>query len=359
MAQPAATAGFPQDLEDQTKWKCVRAVPVFKPHVRVLPEFKDPTGKVWPEVKIAVTAADLPYIAAETNRAGPQPATVGHRDPRPDYPEALQPKPVGWETNHRTGTFSADGKRQEPCILADLYYRLDEYDASGPHAFPFRSVDYDFQTKRITGLAVLRRRPFLDLGVIPYAHRRATTVQYAFESDPSTGAPAMDDQFTPEEEAQYAKICRYMAKKHPRMAAYMDGMGATAPGPTNAAPPAPYADPQARAAAEAAARQLLAPLKGVVKFNEDREAALMAGMGAAAQPAHVQYMMDTYQRVNPTPAAVPVATATPAAAQPKHADGTPAMTQRQMDMALQYAATANVPYEAARIWAMSNIPATA
>src|SRR5262245_45206646 len=108
MATPATTS-FPKDLDDPTKWKIVRDVPVFKPHRRVLPEFTDPTGQVHPEIVIEVKERDLQYIADVTNKAGPQPMTIGHRIPDPTYPEKLQPPITGWEKNHKPGRFSQDG----------------------------------------------------------------------------------------------------------------------------------------------------------------------------------------------------------------------------------------------------------
>lgn len=351
-ASPVNT--FPTDLDDATKWHVVRGVPVFKPHTRVLPEFKDPTGKVWPEVKIAVTERDLPYIADATNKAGPQPMRCGHVVQDPTYPEKNQPRVEGWEKNHGVGRFSQDGgKTWEPCVTADLYYRVESFDEVGPAEYPFRSVDYDFQTKRLTGLALLRRRPFLDLGVIPYAARPAASiVQYAFEGAPMP-TPADDDKWTPEEEAQYSRIARYMAKKHPRLAAYMDG---SAPSPTNQPPAAPYAAPTdaaQRIAAEAAAKAILSPLKGVVKFNEDREVKVLVSMPEADRAGHVQYMADTYQRVQAGDVKpIPVATGAAAPAVPVAEQQ---MSQAQMQAAIQYMSTANVPYEAARLWALSNI----
>lgn len=370
MPQPDATADFLATLRDRSRWTCVEAVPVFKPHERVLPEYRDPAGKVWPEITIKVTAADMAPIARETNAAGPQVMTVGHRNPAPDFPERLQPPPVGWETNHRPGTFSPDGIRTEPCVLADLYYRAEMYEEVGPARYPFRSVDYDFATKRLTGLALLVRRPFLDLGVIPYAARRGTTISYAFEA-PMPDATADDDKFTPEEEAQYARVCRYMAKKHPRIAAYFDGMGAAEPGATNATPPATYAAPAGKTLtyqqleenlARSECERLLDKVT-TVRYDRAKELGTLLAMPSEQRPAHVQYMLDTYQKSPVAAADVQVATGTGTgtgtgtAAQPVSAAGDQLMTRAQMDAAVQYAAASKVPWEAARQWAMTNVKA--
>lgn len=367
MPERAATTGFAEDLRDASKWRVVSAVPVFKPHRRVLPEFEDPTGRVHPEQVIEVTAADLAGIAKATDAAGPQPMTCGHRDPRPDFPEKLQPPVVGWETNHRPGTFELAGK-VEPCVLADLCYRAETWDQYGPHEYPFRSVDYDFVEKRLTGLALLRRRPFLDLGVIPY-RTGARVAQYAFEGPPMPEAAKDEDKWTPEEEAQYARIMRYMAKKHPRLASCMDGMGGapaggtgagTEPGATNPAGVAGYQAQvsalEQRLALETS-RALLAPLKGVVRFDEARELAYMATIAEVQRPAHVQYMLDTYTRLPGGVPAVPVATA--AGGPPASGAQPGAMTRAQMEAAVQYqhAQQGKVDWETARLWALANVRA--
>jgi hypothetical protein len=346
-------AGFDLDLDDRRKWRVVSGVPVFKPHTRILPEFAAPDGKTYPEIRIEVTRQDLPYIAERSQVTGPHPITEGHRIPDPSVPESQQPRIVGWERNFRVGTY---GPLAEPCVLADLYYRLDLWEEAGPSRYPFRSVDYDFAEQRITGLAVMVRRPFLDLGLIPYRAAR-TIVTYSWES--SVPDMPADDQYTPEEEAQYGRLMRYMAKKHPRLASYMDGMGGAEPGPTSTEPPpAPYAAPagttmsyqqlDARLRQEQSER-LLDRVSGTVKFDRTRELATLSAMPEAQRPAHVQYMLDTYQRL-PT-GSQPIDTNTPASPPAAPAG----MSRAQMEAAVQYMSAQNLPYETARAWALANV----
>jgi hypothetical protein len=255
-------------------------------------------------------------------------------------------------------------KGPEPVILADLHYERDLYDEVGPRRYPFRSADYDFAEKRIAGMALLVRRPFLDLGMLPYQHR-ARIVQYAMETPMAEPA-----EFTPDEEAQYAKICRYFKAKYPKMAAYMDGDAALGAGAaaTPGLPPAQYA------ALEATNRDLLKKLAQgdcerlldkvtAVKFDRDRELKVLLSLAEADRPAHVQYMLDTYQKLPTTTPEVRVAGgaagsgAGGGAGGPQVPAAQQAMTMNQMEAAVQYAASQKVPFETARQWALANVKA--
>src|ERR1700722_3628707 len=340
MPTPTPTEEFLKQLNDRTKWKIVTGVPVFRAHERVLPAYTDSRGRDWPEVVIRVTKRGLEPIAVSTRRAGPQVLTEGHRNPDPTFPEHLQPKLAGWETHHRVGEYDfGEGKGREPCILADFHYDLSRYEETGPHRYPFRSVDYDFHEKRLAGTALLIRRPFFNLGLIPYrdAAGRVTIVQYAMGT-------SMPDEFTPEEEAQYAKMCRYMKAKYAKLAAYMDD---TNPGE------AQYAaenETLKRQLATEQSERLLGTVSGKVKYNKDRELRVLVGLSEAERPAHVAYMLETYEKLPDTMGDVRPATGatiTPA--------GGGNLTQQQMTAAIQYMDQAKVDFAAARTWALANV----
>lgn len=344
------TEQFFRDLTNPAKYRVVCGVPVFKPHERVLPSFKAPDGKVYPEIKIRVTDQDLSAIAVVTNQAGPQPITEGHRNLDPNFPEKDQPRKVGWETNHRPGlAVLVPGGKPEPCILADLCYEADLYEEVGPRRYPFRSADFDFHEKKLVGLALLVRRPFLELGMIPYSRER-NVIQYAM------GDSDADDKTTPEEEAQYQKMCRYFARyfktTFPKMAQFMDDAGSTGTATYQA-----DAD-LARKLAVSESERLLDKVAGKVKFDRAKEVATLSALPEADRPKHVQYMLDNYAKLPTGTQDVQIATGTVAGGgkQPTHADGTPAMTRQQADAAVQYALANKIPHEAARLWALANIP---
>jgi hypothetical protein len=398
---------FLKQLSDPSMYKRIEGVPVFRPHQRTLPAFKGKDGREWPEEKISVTPKDLAAIAARTNAAGPQVMTEGHRNLDPTFPEANQPRKVGWETNHRAGQYVFDpAKGPEPCILADLCYDAKLYDECGPDRFPFRSADYDFREGKISGLAVLIRRPFLELGMIPYQSYNNRIAQYADDvptpaPTPAPAAPGATDtdDWTPEEEKQYQKMCRYMAKKHPKMVPYMDAAQyQIKAGPQKDSKELRgmnYFDPDdkddqnaattrvAQYAAENAAlklrldteqsERLLDTVKLKVKFDRARELRTLVALPEADRPGHVQYMLTTYEKlpalgggmIETAATGLTGGAATPGQ-RPGPSDGR-RLTEKQYHAALQHASTPAVMaqyqspaerFEAGRTWALSNVPAT-
>lgn len=147
--------------------------------------------------------------------------TPGHVLPW-ERDETALPGPWGFYRNLRVGTF---GPSAEPCVLADEY-TLAEY--AGERAeYPYRSAEYDPAAKAIKGVAILKRDPALDLGIVCYADN--VTYLYAEAGmspmGPSNAAPpaqvgapagnaAATDTYSPEEEAQYARMCNYMRMKY-------------------------------------------------------------------------------------------------------------------------------------------------
>lgn len=158
MAQPAhdATQDFQQALSDPTRWVIKPGVPIFKAHQR-----KDPnTGQL-----IDVDLPKLYRIAhniTHMERQGvPIRMTLGHTEP--GKPEVQQPPVGGYYRNARVQPF---GPKGEPAVVVDEW--LDPQYAQVRKNFPYRSAEYYDDAEQITGVALLTRDPFLDLGVVAY-----------------------------------------------------------------------------------------------------------------------------------------------------------------------------------------------
>ncbi len=241
------------ELDDPRLYEVKQAVPIFRPHRRVT---KDADGK---EKTILVTEDDLPEIVrnmkdreAENGVCGR--ITDGHINPSKDAPEKSQPDCLGYVRNPRVGTF---GPKKIPCVLTDHYIARGKLPVAKERKF--RSSEYYPNSKDITGVALMIRDPFLDLGVVNYAGQ--TPVRYTNNSEPCylyaiadgentmADAPAdmgmEKDEPLPAEEAQhYAKFCGYakrFMKGHPKLYGMMEGMEApvapAAPSATDTAIP--------------------------------------------------------------------------------------------------------------------------
>lgn len=249
------TLAFIERLEDPTLYRVVDNMPVFVPHSRKIKNEK--TGKV---TEVVVTEADLPDVAKEANRrfeedGVPGVLTLGHRDPRKT--ETEQPPVVGATKDYRVGTF---GPQNKPCVLATGYIRRDREDEA--REYPFRSVDYYPGKKQITGVALLKRDPQLDMGMVTYREPAGLIIRYvrdtemADDLDPTMppGTPMKDDDEGAAEE--YRKHCYshpYAKKYHEQMCAQYGGMafpsgtnGALPGGEPPALPPPPADDEAAR-----------------------------------------------------------------------------------------------------------------
>lgn len=349
-------------LDDPAKWNCVRGIPVFMAHERTFPDGK----------KVKVTDADLPEIAAKSNAraasyGGVLPLMVGHRKFDPNADERTQPKLTGFGRNYRVGTVAVDG-RPTLAVLHDEYTPTDE---PGPYRqFPFRSLEYDAGGKVGEGVACLLRPPFLRMGTVYLYHAGGPTVP---------DMPPTDDDFTPDEVKSYQRMCQYMRKTHPKLAAYMEPVG-----PTNGTPPAPvdtpvppmtFSDPaqiaayaaqtarlaavEAQLAAEQKARvetecrRMLDPLTAARQFDYAKELATLMGYAdTAARMGHVEYIAKNYAHL-PGGKMIPVYQGT--AHLPAPADDAPAVLkeperyQETMDyMRSQIAAGKSCSYEDAK-----------
>lgn len=232
-------------IDDPERYVREESVPVFVPHVR-----RDEEG----EVEASVTQDDLTEIAANANAKATRygvlvRVTRGHvnlhKPDEPPPPEDSQPPILGWAKDFRVGRWGPD--EENVGLLADLYFDRRRY--AEAMSYPFRSAEYYPQTGEITGVALLRRDPELDLGLLTYARRgqpergqREASMprpdddldellgaggheddaeQYAddhdeedddaeqYGDDHDEGEPDGDD-YSPEEAEQYARMCRYM-----------------------------------------------------------------------------------------------------------------------------------------------------
>jgi hypothetical protein len=158
-----ATAEFYSALNDPSRWIIKRGVPVFKAHERVDPA----TGK---QIKV-----DLPKLYRIANnmqqleRGGvPIRMTLGHTEP--GKPEHQQPPVGGYYRNPRVQPF---GPKGEPAVVVDEW--LDPQYGQNRKNYPYRSAEYYDDAEQITGVALLTRDPYLDLGVVAYGRGEAPT----------------------------------------------------------------------------------------------------------------------------------------------------------------------------------------
>jgi hypothetical protein len=159
------------DLNDPAKYHVERGVAVFRPHKR--PVFKD--GKPTGEIKYEVTDADLNEIVANSNASVTESYhyprhTIGHVVPGLSE-ELRQPaKLIGVAMNYRVAKYP-NGK---PVVVADLYTKKDRWGVA--QEFPYRSAEYNWQTKKIRGVARLLQDPALELGTLAYSDPGQTVV---------------------------------------------------------------------------------------------------------------------------------------------------------------------------------------
>lgn len=149
---------FYEALNDPRRWIVKANVPIFKSHQRVDPNTKQ-LIKVDP-VKLERIAANLQRM----ERSGvPVRMTLGHTEPGKS--ETEQPPVCGYYKNARVQPF---GPGREPAVVVDEW--LDPAYLPRRKDFPFRSAEYYDDSEQITGVALLTRDPWLELGVVAY-HR--------------------------------------------------------------------------------------------------------------------------------------------------------------------------------------------
>lgn len=235
-----------RDLEDPEKYVRVDNVPIFIPHRRTRLKTDaagrpvlDGEGKPQAET-IEVKESDLPRIAENINanfkESGvPFRITLGHIRQDPAVPETAQPKVVGWGKNARVGTF---GPKAKPAVLGTCYYRKDCYREA--MEYPYRSAEYYHGAREITGVALLKRDPELDMGVLTYERADGAWL-YALENtmpDMTPPAPAAPPAAPPAPAApdhaamadEYLRHCM-SHPHHGALAAHYAGMAMPAAAP--------------------------------------------------------------------------------------------------------------------------------
>lgn len=192
-----ATAEFYSTLQDPTRWIIKQGVPIFKSHQRTDPN----TGKL-----IKVDLPKLYRIAgnmAKMERDGGIPIrmTLGHTEP--GKPETDQPPVGGYYRNPRVQQF---GPKGEPAVVVDEW--LDPQYAQNRKNYPYRSAEYYDDSEQITGVALLTRDPYLELGVVAYTKGDVGAVHYRRSASPvsyhylMTDPPSRDYAVNPQNPQQ-------------------------------------------------------------------------------------------------------------------------------------------------------------
>jgi len=247
---------FFRDLENPALYERVDGVPIFGPHVR---RKKAPNGK-WQEVR--VDDKDLKKIAEametmERDKGTLPVITPGHRKLDASVSEEDQPPTWGYARWAKPGFYSLPNGDKVKTLLATVYFDKRQKAKDGrpvsvaARSFPHRSVDYYADTHEISGIAMLRRDPELELGLISYGGTRPL-FQYSTENvimdptaAPDANAPAdsgAGEELSPDDAGKAMSYAKHYEKHHPAFKYMCDShaeqMAASA-SPTNTAVPAP------------------------------------------------------------------------------------------------------------------------
>lgn len=286
-------------FNDASQWEVIRDVPVLTTHQRAI---KDKDGR---DVTVNVDQPRLQRILAilqqRLKQTGVVPRiTEGHILKGPNIPEKMQPEVLGFTPYFRLGTF---GPERRPAILTDLYFWPGKL--AKAREYPFRSAEiypYEFDPEspyadQLTGVALLKKDPALDMGILTYGTRHGC-YHYSMESAemdqdptklpgepaapppappapaaPAAAAPPAAPEGPDPEFAQHFDRC--MGAKYPHMEAYYrDHVVKHYEKPE--APPAPPAAPDAAPAAAPPA-----PAAPVAPPSMDKEPELMSRETAA------------------------------------------------------------------------------
>ncbi len=175
---------------DDSKWKHVRAVPVFDAHTEKY-SLPGPDGRPQ-EMTENFDRPRLERIAANCNRlvatGNPIGLSAGHTLDK--APESSQPETIGYAHNYRVGMHPT--LRRE-VIYHDEKYFPDKYELA--RTLPYRSVER-WRPNAETGgdyfkpVALLRREPRRHLGPVAYQVGTNTVIRYSMEyAMPATEAP--------------------------------------------------------------------------------------------------------------------------------------------------------------------------
>jgi len=197
-------------FSDPDLWEIRDAVPIFDEH-----EERDQTGAIVRQFGLA----ELEEIASNCNRreietADAVPLMLGHT--RPGIAETEQPPIVGYARQFRVGKF---GPEKRNCILATFYYFKDRA-KEAIEQFPRRSVELWIKDKIIDPIALLKRTPKRDLGLLTH-YRSENRLLYAME-EPDRSMPICDPDDVPHPYPDYGDgdhdtmdgVMRYMGR-HP------------------------------------------------------------------------------------------------------------------------------------------------
>ena len=155
-------------------YRVIPRVPIFDAHAPITKQARDPKeiseenpeGLV--EVEVGADEDDLREMAANANaecgRGRPPSLQIGHTRLE-DLPEPYLPRHVGFTANHQVGTFEG-----RPCLFADLHVLASQYAEASTYPRPSAErFGWDEPGRQgIKAVALLRREPERDLGLIPY-----------------------------------------------------------------------------------------------------------------------------------------------------------------------------------------------
>lgn len=263
------TAAFVAKFNDPSQWQIVKGVPIFDAHDEVYEEPEvdpktgrrviDPaTGK--PRMRKVVEKFDRASLEKHAQNcnalvaSGNPPGLVdGHT--LDDAPESKQPETLGFARDFRV---EYSPILQRDVIVQDEYYFPDKYEIAKSR--PYRSVERFKSAAVFKPVALLRREPRRNLGVVAYKRGDDVAVRYSLDSyrnseryampdavmdsppmEAAPAAPAPDAQMSMEPSDKDKQIFAALCKHY--------GLQITDPAAAPAAP-APAAPPAAPAAPE-------------------------------------------------------------------------------------------------------------
>jgi len=321
-----ATTDLIRALDDPNQFERKDRVAIFRPHEREFPEVKDPSGKVIRKSQtVKVTEEDLQEIAKNTNRLYEKDGQlvklpIGHRVSHPGFPEQNQPKIAGYARNYRAEMVHRPGGPVLRLTHTEYIQKNQPYSQDVLNGqYPERSPEYDPERKIVTAVALLTRDQALPLGTVCY---EAGNLYYAMGPDMNDENGTLhNDDWTPDDDKQYATFCKYMKKYGAGMSA-MGPMNSMLPGsdqktysstsstlnyeasPLYSKHTARIAELEAQhaqlmqATKKAECSAALTPLRDVVTFHYERELNYLMNLPTPESRAeHLQYMQDTYKPV--------------------------------------------------------------
>ncbi len=213
------TGDFLRGLNDRTRYTVYRNVPIFTVHTRDVPATEaTATAPAKPGYTVKVGKKELEAVCANAARLEADDGvvvriTLGHMIRDKNAPERDQPRIIGYARELKVKPF---GRKQRPVITATFYVKkgcepeLAEY--------PYRSAEFYDDREEITGVALLKRDPELDLGMLDYyradGHYHGAVVfrarggdgaslmyQREVQTMPATMTPETDTPPVPDDEA--------------------------------------------------------------------------------------------------------------------------------------------------------------